>query len=134
MYNILSHTYVYLFIWCHIMVETFRNCVYCARNACAHLFPSILMCGVNNIAEMIPTLSAACYSVRSAVCFRNSNTLKSIYYAYFHCYKIWNNFWVNSSKSGRIFTLQKKMEFWLVHNPETLTEVRLTFRNLASYI
>jgi len=34
---------------------------------------------------------------------------KSIYYACFHCYKTWNNFLGNSSDSGMIFTLQKKI-------------------------
>jgi hypothetical protein len=33
---------------------------------------------------MIPTLSAACYAVRSIVHISNIDTLKSIYYAYFH--------------------------------------------------
>jgi len=64
------------------MVETFRNCVYCARRARAHLFPSILKCGGNHTEEMIPKLSAACYAVRSAV--HNSNRPKSMYYAYFY--------------------------------------------------
>ena len=33
---------------------------------------------------MIPTLSGACYGIRSMVHFSNINTLKSIYYTYFH--------------------------------------------------
>jgi len=40
---------------------------------------------------IIPTLSAACYVVTSMVNVSNMNTLKSSYYAYFHCYKILNN-------------------------------------------
>jgi len=40
----------------------------------------------DRIEEMIPNLSGACYAVRSMVHISdiNINTLKSIYYAYFH--------------------------------------------------
>jgi NADH:ubiquinone oxidoreductase subunit H len=34
--------------------------------------------------QMIPKLSAACYAVRSMFHISNINTLKSIYFAYFH--------------------------------------------------
>jgi len=40
---------------------------------------------------IIPKLSGACYVVTLMVHVSNMNTLKSIYYAYFHCYKILNN-------------------------------------------
>ena len=63
---------------------------------------------------MIPKLSAACYAVRLMVHISNSNsnsnTLKSTYYEYFHSiikYEI--IFWGNSSNSGKIFSLQKKI-------------------------
>jgi len=63
----------------------------------------------NHIEEMIPKLSEACYAVRSMVHISNINTLKSIFYAYFHCIiKYGIIFWGNSSNSGKIFTLQKK--------------------------
>ena len=67
----------------------------------------------NHIVEMIPKLSAACYAIRLMV--HTSNTLKSIYYAYFHCIiKYGTVFWGNSFNSEKIFTLLKKK----VHNPE----------------
>jgi hypothetical protein len=42
------------------------------------------MCGGNCVEEIIPKLSAACYAVRSTVRIGNSDTLRSIYYAYFY--------------------------------------------------
>jgi hypothetical protein len=38
----------------------------------------------NRIEVMILKLSAACYAIRSLVHISNINTLKSVYYAYFH--------------------------------------------------
>jgi hypothetical protein len=38
----------------------------------------------NHIDQMIPKLSGACYTVRSMFHTSNINTLKSIYFAYFH--------------------------------------------------
>ena len=75
---------------------------------------------------MILKLSGTCYAVRSLVHISNINTFKSVYYAYYVYYKIWNNSLGNSSNSGKIFALQNKiLELWLVHNPEPLTEVYL---------
>jgi hypothetical protein len=59
---------------------------------------------------MIPKLSGACYAVRWMGHISNINTLKSIYIAYFHSViKYGIIFWANSSNSGKIFTLQKKI-------------------------
>jgi len=59
---------------------------------------------------MIPKFSGVCYAVRWMVHTSNINTLKSIYYAYFHSIiKCGIIFWANSSNSGKIFTLQKKI-------------------------
>ena len=52
----------------------------------------------------------------------NITTLKSVYYAYFHSLQK-TELWDNSSNSRKIFTLHKKIELWLVHNPEPLVEV-----------
>jgi hypothetical protein len=41
----------------------------------------------------IPKLSTACYAVRQMYHFVNQNTLKSIYFAYFHSVcQVWNSF------------------------------------------
>ena len=59
---------------------------------------------------MIPKLIGTCYTVRSMVHVSNINTLKSVYYAYFQSIiKYGIILWGNSSNSGKIFTLQKKI-------------------------
>jgi predicted membrane protein len=64
----------------------------------------------NHVDQIIPKLSAACYAVRQMYHFINQNTLKSIYFAYFHSIvKYGIIFWDNSSNSRKIFTLQKKI-------------------------
>jgi hypothetical protein len=63
----------------------------------------------NHIDQIIPKLSAACYMVRQTyIC--NNDTLRSIYFAYFQSvvsYRIILG--GNSSSSGKIFTLQKRI-------------------------
>ena len=44
------------------------------------------------IDQMIPILSAACYTVRLMFHISNIITLKSIYFAYFHSNVVWNFF------------------------------------------
>ena len=59
----------------------------------------------------------ACYVVRSTVHISNINILKSIYYAYFHSiikYEI--ILWGNPFNSGKIFTLQKKINRYTIQN------------------
>jgi hypothetical protein len=61
--------------------------------------------------QIMPTLSAACYAVRSTVHKSNINTVISVYCQYIHCYKILIKifFCGNSSNSRKIFILQKKI-------------------------
>jgi hypothetical protein len=60
--------------------------------------------------QMVPKFSGACYAVRSVFHISNINTLKSIYFAYFHSIIQYGIiFWGNSSNSRTIFTLQKKI-------------------------
>jgi hypothetical protein len=64
----------------------------------------------DHIDQIIPKLSAACYVVRQMYHFVNHNTLKPIYFTYFHStVKYGIIFWGNSSNSRKIFTLQKKI-------------------------
>jgi hypothetical protein len=64
----------------------------------------------NHIEQTIPKLSGACYAVRLVVHISNINPFKSIYYAYLHSIlKSGIIFWSNSSNSGKIFILQKKI-------------------------
>ena len=78
---------------------------------------------------MSPKLSGACNSIKSMVHVSNINTLKTIYYAYFHSIiKYGIIFGVTLPTVGRFhFTKKKKKssELWLVHDPELQLEVYL---------
>jgi hypothetical protein len=64
----------------------------------------------DHIDQMMRKLSGACYAVRSMFHISNINTVKSIYVAYFHSViKYGITFGGKSSKSRKIFTLQKKI-------------------------
>jgi len=84
----------------------------------------------NHVKEMISKLSVACYAVRSMVHISIINTLKSIYYAYFHSItKRGIIFWGNSSNSGKIFTVQKKTVS-LMTGAQARTSHRSPFKHL----
>ena len=84
----------------------------------------------NCIEEIIPNLSGICYAVRSMVHISKINTLKSIYYAYFHSIiKYGIIFWGNSSYSGKIFTVQEKI-MRLMSGAPTRTSCRSLFKQL----
>jgi hypothetical protein len=73
----------------------------------------------NHIEQMIPTLSEACYAIRSIVHISNINIFKSIYYAYFHSIIQYRIIWGgNSSNSVKIFSFynRKSSEFWQLPN------------------
>jgi hypothetical protein len=64
----------------------------------------------DHIDQMIPKLSGACYAVMLMFPISNINTVKSIYFPYFHSIiKYGIIFWGNSSNSRKIFTLQRKI-------------------------
>ena len=72
-----------------------------------------------------------CYAIRLIIHSRNINTLKSIYYVYFHSIiKKGITFWGNSSKSGNIFTLQKKI-FRIIAGAQARTWCRSLFKQLG---
>jgi hypothetical protein len=55
----------------------------------------------SHIDKIVPKLSQACFIARVVKQFLSQDTPKMIYYAYFHCIKIYELiFWVNSSHSG----------------------------------
>jgi hypothetical protein len=58
----------------------------------------------NVMEEMVPKRSGACCAVRSLVHVSNINTIKSIYYAYFHSLiKYGTILCSNSANTGKIF-------------------------------
>jgi hypothetical protein len=79
---------------------------------------------------MVPKLSGACYAVRSLYHISNINTLKSIYFAFFHSIiKYGIIFWGNSSNRKKIFTLQKKI-IRIVVGAQPRTTCRSLFKKL----
>jgi hypothetical protein len=68
----------------------------------------------NHIDQLITKLIGVCYAVRSLLHISNTDTLKSIYFAYFHSLmKDGIIFRGNSSDSKKVFTLEKKiLESW----------------------
>jgi len=64
----------------------------------------------NHIKRMLLKLNGACYVVWLMVHISKINTITSIYYAYAHSIMKYGIIcWGNSSNSGKIFTLQKKI-------------------------
>jgi hypothetical protein len=79
---------------------------------------------------MLPKLRAACYAVRSMFHISNINTLKSIYFAYFHSIVQYGIiFGGNSTNSRKIFTLQKKIIIIMV-GAHPRTPCRSIFKKL----
>jgi hypothetical protein len=64
----------------------------------------------NHVAKIIPKLSRACYAVRAMYPFSSLNTLKMIYFAYFHSIVNYGIiFWGNSTESNKVLLVQKKV-------------------------
>ena len=61
----------------------------------------------NDIEQMISKLSGSCYAIKLMVPLNNINTLKSIYYAYFHSVCKYGIFF-----GGKSFTSQNKLSEW----------------------
>ena len=71
--------------------------------------PIILFLG-KHIECIQSKLSSACYAMRSVKPYVSLNTLKIIYYSYFHFVMTYGLlFWGHSSDSIKIFRLQKKI-------------------------
>jgi hypothetical protein len=64
----------------------------------------------NHIDQIIPKLSAVCYIARQMYYVCDNDTLRSIYFAYFHSIARYGIiFWGNSPNNRKIFTLQKRI-------------------------
>ena len=63
--------------------------------------------GKNHAEQITHKLSAACYAVRLVKPFMSQETLKIVYYAYFHSIMNYGLiFWGNFSHSAKIFEVQ----------------------------
>jgi hypothetical protein len=75
----------------------------------------------NDTEETIPKLHAASYAIRVMVHISNKNTLKSIYYAYFHSITEYGKIGVLLPTVGRYSLCKRKLsELWIVHNQQLL--------------
>jgi hypothetical protein len=84
----------------------------------------------NHIKQMIPKLIGCCYAVRSMFHINNISTLKSIYFTYFYSVIKYGIFCGgNSSNSGKVFTLQKKI-FRIMVDAQPRTSCRSLFKKL----
>ena len=64
----------------------------------------------NHILKLIPKLSGVCYLIRTLYSSCSLQTLKLVYYAYFHSVMDYGiAFWGNSTDSKKIFLQQKKI-------------------------
>ena len=85
-----------------------------------------------HIDQVLPELSAECYAVRQMYHICDENTLKSIYFAYFHSItKYGIIFWGNSSNSKNVFTFQKKV-IRIKVGAHSRTSCRSLFKNLET--
>jgi hypothetical protein len=63
-----------------------------------------------HIQLILPKLNSACYAVRCMKHYSNIETLKMIYYVYFHSIVTYGViFWGNSTDTNKVFLLQKKI-------------------------
>jgi hypothetical protein len=119
-----------------MLLETFLNMS--LRSACFNdggffLVKSRTPGWKNHIDQMVPKLSGACYAVRSMYHISNINTLKPIYFAYFHSIiKYGIIFWGNSSNSTKIFTLQEKL-ISIMAGAQPRTPCRSLFKKIRDF-
>jgi hypothetical protein len=59
---------------------------------------------------IIPKLSSACFAMRKVIPLMTRDTLKLVYFAYFHSVVSYGLiFWGNSTDSNKVFYIQKKI-------------------------
>jgi hypothetical protein len=63
----------------------------------------------SHIDMIVPKLSAACFAIGAVKPFMSQDTLKMIYYSYFHSIMTYGIFWGNSSNSNNILRLQMRI-------------------------
>ena len=82
----------------------------------SHLYPQTTatandtMTWKTHIDAILPKLSSACFAVRSIKPYVSHQTLKTIYYAYFHAILSYGViFWGQSPDTSKVFLLQKRV-------------------------
>ena len=63
----------------------------------------------NHVEQILPKLSAACFSIRNLIHTLNPDTLRMVYFVYFHSVLQYGIiFWGNSTLVHQVFKLQKR--------------------------
>ena len=82
------------------------------------------------INQMTFKLSRACYAIRYGKHFMSQDTLRTIYFSYFHSIVSYGIiFWGNSAYSSNIFKIQKRM-IRRIMNAKNRDSCRQLFKNL----
>jgi hypothetical protein len=81
----------------------------------------------NHIQKTLPKLSSACYLIRWMYPSCNLNTLKMIYFAYFHSIMEFGIFWGVSVESKKVFLQQKRIIRIMTGSPPPRTLCRTLF-------
>jgi len=64
----------------------------------------------NHIEQILPKLSAACFSIRNLIPILNLDILHMVYFSYFHLVLQYGIiFWENSTCAHQVFKLQKSV-------------------------
>ena len=85
----------------------------------------------NHILKLIPKLSGVCYLIRALYSSCSLQTLKLVYYAYFHSVmECGIAFWGNSTDSKKIFLQQKKI-IGIITGSTPRSSCRRLFRKLG---
>jgi len=64
----------------------------------------------NHVEQILPKLSAACFSIRNLIPTLNLDILHTVYFAYFHSVLQYGIvFWGNSTHAHQVFKLQKRV-------------------------
>jgi hypothetical protein len=84
----------------------------------------------NHIDQMMLKLGRACYAIRYVKHFMSLDTLRTIYFSYFHSI-LWYGiiFWGNFAYSLNIFKIQKRI-IWMIINATNRDSCRQLFKNL----
>jgi len=84
----------------------------------------------NHIDQMMIRLSRACYAIRCIKHFMSQDTLRTIYFSYFHSILSYSIiFWGNSAYSSNIFKIQKR-KIRIIMNITNRVSCHQLFKNL----
>jgi hypothetical protein len=84
----------------------------------------------NHIDKLMPKLSSPCYAIRAVKSLMTQESLRIIYFSYFHSVMTYGiNFWGNSSYCSNIFKIQKRI-IRIITNSQSRVSCRDLFKKL----